>query len=277
MAGATSILPKAVKSGWRQLGVAHCVLDVLVPEIVLNGARIVSRVRKFEADPVAQHVRVDLQGKVDAFSGARQHAPEGIGGHWSPAFRQEHETGIGFDLALQTTQGADFTTTQGMNAVDAALEAAHLEMAQGKVDLVPAKRHEFANPEAVAIRDEDHRSVAMTVATPRRGRLTQLVDFGLRQVLARTHVLVAGLRGPACRFCSQARDIFDVGGNCPQNAVWHRAILALKVRRFAQCDIPYCPDNTLFRDSLASEATSFAPVCRGSRRKDFSPAVTIWQ
>jgi hypothetical protein len=43
----------------RHLGVSHRVLDVLVAEVMLQGARVVAIVCKLEAAGVAQHVRMD--------------------------------------------------------------------------------------------------------------------------------------------------------------------------------------------------------------------------
>jgi len=43
----------------RKLGVADRVLDVLVPEVVLQGARIVAVVGQLEPAGMAEHVRVD--------------------------------------------------------------------------------------------------------------------------------------------------------------------------------------------------------------------------
>ena len=54
-------LPKVLESGRRQLGVAHGVLDVPVPEIGLQRPRIDAVIGELEAAGVAQHVRMHLE------------------------------------------------------------------------------------------------------------------------------------------------------------------------------------------------------------------------
>ena len=54
------ILEKALKARRRQLGVSDGVLDRLVAQIALDGARIDAVVRQFVAAAMPQHVRVDL-------------------------------------------------------------------------------------------------------------------------------------------------------------------------------------------------------------------------
>jgi hypothetical protein len=46
---AQSILPEVPEAGWRKLGVPNRVLDVLVPEVVLRGARVMAVIGEFEA------------------------------------------------------------------------------------------------------------------------------------------------------------------------------------------------------------------------------------
>jgi hypothetical protein len=59
---ATSLLPEPLEPVVRQLAVAHGVGDVLVPEIVLQGSRIVAIVGKFVAAGMTQHVRMYGKG-----------------------------------------------------------------------------------------------------------------------------------------------------------------------------------------------------------------------
>lgn len=56
-----SVPPEALEAVRRELGVAHGVLDVLVPEVVLHGARVVPVVRELVAAGMAEHVRMHLQ------------------------------------------------------------------------------------------------------------------------------------------------------------------------------------------------------------------------
>ena len=55
----SSIPPKVLEPVGRHVGVPDRVLNVLVPEVVLQGPGVVAIVREFEPTGVAKHVRVD--------------------------------------------------------------------------------------------------------------------------------------------------------------------------------------------------------------------------
>jgi len=59
--GPASAPPEVLEARRRQLGVSHRVLDVPMPQIGLQGARVVALVGQCEPAGVAQHVRVDLE------------------------------------------------------------------------------------------------------------------------------------------------------------------------------------------------------------------------
>lgn len=59
-----SVSPEVAEARGRQLGVTHSVLDVAVPEIGLQGARVVPLVGQRVATGVPQHVRVRLEGQL---------------------------------------------------------------------------------------------------------------------------------------------------------------------------------------------------------------------
>jgi len=58
-ASTTLIPPKVLEPVGRHFGVPDRVLDVLVPEVVLQGPRVVAIVGEFEPTGMAKHVRVD--------------------------------------------------------------------------------------------------------------------------------------------------------------------------------------------------------------------------
>jgi hypothetical protein len=64
--------PKAFEPRWRQLGVAHRVLDVLVPEIGLQRPRVVALIGQRITAGVPQHMRVDLEANLGFVAGAGQ-------------------------------------------------------------------------------------------------------------------------------------------------------------------------------------------------------------
>src|SRR6516165_4236820 len=58
-APSSSAPPKVLEAVGCHVGVPNGVLDVLVPEVVLEGARVVAVIRELEPTGVAKHVRVD--------------------------------------------------------------------------------------------------------------------------------------------------------------------------------------------------------------------------
>ena len=65
------------------------------------------------------------------------------------------------------------------------LQPGDLQKPLAEVHLIPRQRAEFANPQAVPIRDQDHGRIPVAVAAPLLGRAYQRLDLGGRQVLAR--------------------------------------------------------------------------------------------
>ena len=57
------LTPKILELGRRKLGIADRMLDGLVPEVILNAARIVPRIGQRVAARVAQHVDVYREAK----------------------------------------------------------------------------------------------------------------------------------------------------------------------------------------------------------------------
>ena len=71
------LIPKqALKARRRELGVSDGVLDRLVAQIALDGARIDAIVRQFVAAAMPQHVRVDLYVKTRRTARAFHHGLE---------------------------------------------------------------------------------------------------------------------------------------------------------------------------------------------------------
>jgi hypothetical protein len=58
------ILPKRIEPLRRKFVVAHRVLDILVPEVVLHRARVLSVVRQFISARVPQHMRMHRKRKL---------------------------------------------------------------------------------------------------------------------------------------------------------------------------------------------------------------------
>jgi len=56
--------PKVLKSRWRQLGVAHRVLDIFVPEVGLQRPRIMPPIGQGVTAGMAEHVRVHFEREL---------------------------------------------------------------------------------------------------------------------------------------------------------------------------------------------------------------------
>ena len=67
---------RALKARRRQLGISDGVLDRLVAQITLDGARIDTIVCQFVAAAMPQHVRVDFHVKARRASGTFYHGLE---------------------------------------------------------------------------------------------------------------------------------------------------------------------------------------------------------
>jgi hypothetical protein len=71
------------------------------------------------------------------------------------------------------------------------LQPGDLQKPLAEVHLIPRQRAEFANPQAVPIRDQDHGRVPVAVAAPPFGRGDQRLDLSGGQVLARASLRAA--------------------------------------------------------------------------------------
>ena len=78
--------PEVPEPTRRQLGVAHGMLDVAMPEPCLQGARIVAGVRQGQAARVPEHVRVDRKRHPSALAEALDERVKALGRHRAPAF-----------------------------------------------------------------------------------------------------------------------------------------------------------------------------------------------
>lgn|SRR6185437_2090680 len=105
---------------------------------------------------------MNLESDLGGFAQAVEHACESRRGEGSAALRDKYERRLGFLIALQLPQRAHFIAHYRMRGVFAALEADHGQRVGSEVDLIPPKVYKFRHPEAVPVRDEDHRGVPVT-------------------------------------------------------------------------------------------------------------------
>jgi len=69
-ASCASVFPPSLEPRRCQLGIANCMLDVLVTEVSLQRSGIPSRVRLVEPAGMPQHVRVNLDFEPSIFAGS---------------------------------------------------------------------------------------------------------------------------------------------------------------------------------------------------------------
>src|SRR5262245_4400952 len=85
-----SVLPEVPEAIWRQLGVTHGVLDVLMPEVVLEGARIDALVRELEPGGMAKHMRMNREWHFSSLAEATDHPAKADRAHRGGALAHEH-------------------------------------------------------------------------------------------------------------------------------------------------------------------------------------------
>src|SRR6516164_7278834 len=86
----SSVPPKILESVGRQFGVPDRVLNVLVPEVVLQGPRVVAIVGELEPAGMAKHVRVDREWHLGGLADTLDEAMEADGADRPTAFGNKH-------------------------------------------------------------------------------------------------------------------------------------------------------------------------------------------
>src|SRR5262249_22965690 len=86
----TLIPPKILESVGRHFGVSDGVLNVLVPEVMLQSPRVVAVVGELESAGMAKHVRVDRERHLGGLPEPLDKPVETDGTDWSAALGNEH-------------------------------------------------------------------------------------------------------------------------------------------------------------------------------------------
>jgi hypothetical protein len=188
------------------------VLNVLMPEVGLQGPRIDAPVRQGEAGRMAKHVRMNLNFQPGVVPGPLDHAAEARDSERRAAHRDEDER-VFRRLTSQSAQCPQFLTIQGVRGRRSILDAADVKNALIEVHLIPTKIGQFRGAQPVPVCEQDHRRVAgaFPILACRRH---EALDLVLDQVLARPQFLVrpAARRGD-CAFFGGWRDQLQVGGH----------------------------------------------------------------
>src|SRR5262249_33518377 len=172
--------PKVLEPIGCHVGVPNGVLDVLVPEVVLEGARVVAVIRELEPTGMAKHVRVDRKWHLGGLPEALDEAVETDGAD-NAALGNEY-VGILRVLAPQLTQRPHLVTADRMHAGNAIFDAVNVEATLGQLDLLPLQLADLRRPQTMAIGDQDHGRVAMPVAAILAGVIDQPLDLALGEI-----------------------------------------------------------------------------------------------
>src|SRR5262249_34353597 len=98
------ILPPSLKPGWRQLGVPHGVLDVLMSEVSLQRSGIPPRIRLVESAGVPEHMGVRLDFEPSGLASPVNQLLKVGYGHWRAALGYGQERRPAFGLTVQALQ-----------------------------------------------------------------------------------------------------------------------------------------------------------------------------
>jgi len=171
-----------------------------VAEVVLQGSRVPAIIGELEPTRMPEHVRVDGELEPGADGKARQHLAEACGGHGGAALGHEDVAAAAI-FALESPQRPHFLAAQLMHAGNAVLQAAHMDEAMQKVDLIPGQRAQLGDTQAVPEGDQDHGGIAQAIAAPAAlgSRHETLYLLG-GEVFARPNVPVAAPGGGTVPF-----------------------------------------------------------------------------
>ena len=138
-----SVLPESIEAVGAQLGISHRVHDVAVTQEVLQRAGIDAVVRQLVSAAVAQHVRMNWEGKFGQFPGPADHFEEPGPSHRPTALGIEDVATLQV-LPPQLAQCPDFLASEWVRAIDTVLSPAHMDAAAIKLDHIPGQFAEFA-------------------------------------------------------------------------------------------------------------------------------------
>ena len=158
-------------------------LDIAVPEIMLQGAGVVAIVGELEAAGMAKHVRMHGKGHL---GGLAEPCHEVMEADWAhrPAALANEDMSLARVFAPQSAQSADLIATDRMHAWHSMLGSAHVQAALVEFDLMPFEAADFRSPQPVPISDQDHGCIAMAVPTDLAGGVHESLDFALGEVAA---------------------------------------------------------------------------------------------
>jgi hypothetical protein len=177
------VIPKALEAICRQLLVMGGVLDILVSQVVLDGAGILAVVRQFKAGGMPEHMGMDGHPQLSCLTSAGYQLSKGGGGHWGLPFGDEHIRGL-WVIPPKVAQRPKFGAAQGLGARQAVLAPARMQQSLMQVHLLAPQGHQVRHTQPVPIGQQDHGGIPVAMASQVFGGSHQPVDFGWRQVFS---------------------------------------------------------------------------------------------
>src|SRR5262245_21022225 len=146
---------------------------------------------------MAQHVRMNWEGKFGQFPSPTDHFEEPVPGHRPAAFGVEDVAALQV-LPSQLAQGPDFLAGEWVRAIDAVLGPPDMDAATIELDHVPGLLAQFAGAQPVAVGDQDGGRVAVAVPGMLAGGILETVDLLRGQIFPLPQI---GIAQPAWRNC----------------------------------------------------------------------------
>jgi hypothetical protein len=112
----TLIFQKLTKSLGRKFRVPDGVLDIAVPEIMLDGASILAVVGELKPTGMPHHMRVHRKGEGGEHPGAGEYSPDRRGAQ-GPALLRDKHLGCPRVVPLQTPERPQLGAPQGVGLV----------------------------------------------------------------------------------------------------------------------------------------------------------------
>jgi hypothetical protein len=132
-------------------------------EPILNSPRIMPCVRQSEAAGMPEHVSMYLV-KSSTLTNALYEPIDSIGSEGSASLGREDESGVG-KLPAKLAQRPNLIATKRMHRGLAILDTPDMQGSRSpQLDLRPFQIADFGSPQAVPERDQDQRSVAVTIS-----------------------------------------------------------------------------------------------------------------
>ena len=157
--------PEIVELAAIQLGIAHRAVDALVPEVVLQAARIMPGLRQREAACMAQHVRMHAEAKARRLASARDQLAYAGARKGRPALSDKHRPMPPLSgVPMQAAKRAQLVASNWMRGGLAEFGAPHVQFLLREINRTPIQGAGLRDPQPMAEHGEDQRRVPGAIA-----------------------------------------------------------------------------------------------------------------